>query len=402
MTKTAMTPTTARADQASVEDLPLVPPPDRDSISSQMRSLAGQRVAVAMSGGVDSSVAALALVEAGAEVIGLALRLHDAEPHNPLAPRACCAPDDLQDARRVAEALEIPFYVIDARSSFEDGVVAPFVKSYLSGRTPNPCVSCNSFVKLGLLHRRARALGAVRLATGHYARSSADGSGRARLFRAVDQTKDQSYFLFGTGGVALGDLLFPLGASTKAEVRERALSAGLPVAHKLDSQEVCFVGGAGAAEYVRSRPEAQGQKDGSIVGVDGAELGRHSGLGGFTIGQRRGLGLGTHKKLFVLEIDGDTRTVTVGDESRLFHLALVAKSPAWPSGAPSGSFRIEAKIRYRDRGAPAIAALDESGELVVRFDSPVRAIAPGQAVVLYHGDEVIGGAWIDRALDEDA
>lgn len=398
MTSSTKTPMATKTEPRALVASPPPPPPDRLQIRDELSSLAGVRVAVALSGGVDSAVAALELVQVGAEVVALALRLHDVEPDQPQAPRACCAPDDLLDARRVAEVLGIPFYVIDAREPFEGGVVRPFVESYLAGKTPNPCVGCNSFVKLGLLHRRARALGAARLATGHYARVLRDLDGQPHLYRAVDGRKDQSYFLFGTDREVLSDLCFPLGAMAKDEVRARALEAGLPVAHKLDSQEVCFVGGAGAADYVRRRPEAAGLLDGSIIDESGRELGRHQGLAGFTIGQRRGLGLGTHRRLFVLDIDGASRTVTVGQEDRLRKTALIARQPTWVGPAPSEPIQVVVKIRYRDPGAPALAHLREDGALEVRFEREVRAIAPGQAAVLYRGDEVLGGGWIEEAI----
>jgi tRNA-specific 2-thiouridylase len=351
-----------------------------------------------MSGGVDSAVAAHCLKEAGAEVIGLSLRLHDPEPDNPLAPRACCPPDDLQDARRVAEQLGINFYVIDARDAFDDAVVRPFVRDYLDGRTPNPCVGCNSFVKLGRLARRAKMLGADALATGHYARIMNDASGAPHLYTGADREKDQSYFLFGTNPEILATLVFPLGAMSKTEVRELALSSKLPVAHKLDSQEVCFVGGSGAGKFVMRQPEAQGDRSGRILDEEGNELGRHDGIAGYTIGQRRGLGLGTHKKLHVLQIDADERTITVGEREALEKPALIAEKASWPSGQPSGPVRALSRIRYKNAGTLSTVTPLENGLVEVRFDKPVSAVAPGQAVVFYDGEEVLGGAWIREAI----
>jgi tRNA-uridine 2-sulfurtransferase len=368
--------------------------PDLTEVTQQLEHYRGQRVAVAMSGGVDSAVAGLLLRRAGAEVIGLSLRLHDSDPYNPLAPRACCAPDDLADARHVAEGIDVPFYVIDSREEFEAGVVKPFVDEYLAGQTPNPCVGCNSFVKLGLLARRAKALGCVALATGHYARLRKTDDGRVHLFAGQDKNKDQSYFLFGTAPEILNSLLFPLGAHTKELVREEALSSKLPVAHKLESQEVCFVGGSGAGDYVLNRPEAAGNRRGNIIDASGNALGEHEGVARFTIGQRRGLGLGTHKRLYVLNIDAESREVQVGDEELLAKNWLIADRASWPAGAPEKSFRVKAKIRYRGRPTSAKVEWLEHGRVHVRFDEPVLAVAPGQAVVFYRGDEVIGGAWI--------
>ncbi len=371
--------------------------PTAAEVAAETASLAGQRVAVALSGGVDSAVAAWRLKQAGAQVVGLSLRLHDPDPDNPMAPRACCPPEDLQDARRVAEAIDAPFYVIDARDAFDGAVVKPFVSAYLAGRTPNPCVGCNSFVKLDRLARRAKALGCVRLATGHYARLARDDDGeRVRLFRGADLDKDQSYFLFGTPRPVLAQLLFPLGAATKDEVREEALAAGLPVAHKLESQEVCFVGGAGAGKFVMRQPAAAGDHAGPIVDQQGRVVGQHDGVMNFTVGQRRGIGIAAAERLHVLGLDATSKTVTVGPASALDKTGLFARRAAWPAGAPSGPVSATVKIRYRDPGTPATVVPADDG-VEVRFDRPARAVAPGQAAVFYRGEEVLGGAWIEAA-----
>ena len=391
--RTTTTITTTKVDFSS----PRLPAPDASQIEQQLHQLAGKRVAVAMSGGVDSAVAALRLVNAGADVIGLSLRLHDPDPQNPLAPRACCPPDDLQDARRVAEFLDIPFYVIDARSSFTSDVVDPFVRSYLAGKTPNPCVGCNAFVKLERLHKRARGLGCAALATGHFARNIRVGD-FVHLYTGVDEAKDQSYFLFSTGKEILRDLIFPLGASTKAEVRDQAMSAGLPVAHKLESQEVCFVGGAGAGRFVMGRAEAQGNHKGTIVDESGVKLGEHPGVMHFTVGQRKGIGLAARHPLHVLSIDSGNKTVTVGSADRLMKTGLKAAKASWPAGLPSQPFEATVRIRYRDKGTAATVYPVGEDRVEVRFNMPVRAIAPGQATVFYVGEEVAGGAWIEDSF----
>lgn len=385
------TPTTSEID------LPGRAAPDDARIQEEMARFAGRRVAVAMSGGVDSAVAALRLVQAGADVVGLSLRLHDPDPDNPMAPRACCPPEDLQDARRVAEALDVPFYVVDARSAFEDRVVRPFVRDYVAGRTPNPCVGCNSFVKLGRLVTRARALGCETLATGHFARL-APADGGAHLFRGVDRDKDQSYFLFAVAAELLAFLTFPLGAWDKAQVRDAALGAGLPVAHKLESQEVCFVGGKGAGKFVRGQPEAAAVQGGDLVSEAGEVLGRHEGIMGFTVGQRRGIGVAAKHPLFVLGIDAPSRQVTVGPAEALERRGLIAERTSWPAGPPEGPFEAKVRIRYRDPGATGRVSWGSAGEVRVDFAAPVRAIAPGQAVVFERGDEVVGGAWIRESV----
>lgn len=374
-------------------------PPNAAAVDGELSALRGQRVAVALSGGVDSAVAALRLVEHGAEVVGLALRLHDPDPDNPLAPRACCPPDDLQDARRVAEILDFPFYAVDARESFNTKVVRPFVQSYLTGRTPNPCVGCNAFVKLERLHQRALALGCHRLATGHFTRVSRDKDGAPRLFAGEDKSKDQSYFLFSTPSSILKDLVFPVGAWTKAQVREVAVSSGLPVAHKLESQEVCFVGGAGAGGFVMRQPEAAGNHQGAIVSETGQTLGQHQGVMNYTVGQRRGLGIAAPHPLHVLSIDAGTKTVTVGPAQSLMRSGLIAKDVNWPNGCPSEPVRALIRIRYRDRGTLGWVYPLEDTRVRVQFDEPVRSVTPGQATVFYSGDEVLGGGWIVEATE---
>jgi len=392
-----MMTTATKATPNPDTDPPLIAAPDAASIDQQLKAYSGRRVAVAMSGGVDSAVAALRLKQAGADVLGLSLRLHDPDPGNPLAPRACCPPEDLQDARRVAEALDIPFYVVDARAAFDERVVRPFVGAYLSGRTPNPCVGCNSFVKLGRLAARARALGCAALATGHFARLEAHDEG-ARLFRGLDLAKDQSYFLFAVAQDILRFLAFPLGAWTKKQVRDTAVQAGLPIAHKLESQEVCFVGGAGAGKFVMAQPEAQGAHAGPIVDETGREMGRHEGVMGYTVGQRKGLGIAHSSPLHVLSIDAPTRTLVVGEAPALDRSGLWAANPSWPSGEPGGPFCAQVRIRYRDRGAPGVVYPEADGRVRVAFERPVRAVAPGQAVVFERGDEVVGGAWIEEDI----
>jgi tRNA-uridine 2-sulfurtransferase len=399
MTMMMMTTTETRPTTAAV---PVESAPDDAAICSFLGGLSGKRVAVALSGGVDSAVAALRLRQAGADLVGLSLRLHDPDPHNPLAPRACCPPEDLQDARRVAEMLGFPFYVLDARAAFSERVVDPFVKSYLAGKTPNPCVGCNSFVKLDRLWQRAQALGCVALATGHYARTRMDTEGHVHLYGGRDKAKDQSYFLFGLGKSILHGLVFPLGGLSKDEVKTLAIREGLPVAHKLESQEVCFVGGRGAGQFVMRRPESQGDHSGPLLDESGQVVGRHPGIMHFTVGQRRGIGVAAKNKLHVLGIDAASRAVVVGPEAHLMKLGLRASKVVWTPERPTGPVQAHVRIRYRDPGTLAWVEPMDEDRVEVRFTEPVRAIAPGQAAVFYAGEKVLGGAWIDQALPNAA
>lgn len=376
---------------------------------------------VAMSGGVDSSVAAALLVEAGHEVIGATMQIWPAWLPGGQGEGGCCSLAAVEDARRVAAALGIPYYVLNLQESFADEVIAPFAEAYLRGVTPNPCLACNTRVKFGALLQKARALGAGRLATGHYARSGYEAArGRYLLRRGADARKDQSYALYGLNQAQLAASLFPLGEMTKGEVREKARHLGLPVAEKGESQEICFVPDNDYEGFLRSyvdgvnsppsplaSAEARGRTaaaggvssalaPGAIVDRDGHTLGRHGGVAGYTVGQRRGLGIAASEPLYVLELRPETNEVVVGPEDALYEDELTAEAVNWIAyGEPvPPSLRVEAKIRY---GAPAAAAtvaplLD--GRARVLFDRPQRAIAPGQAVVFYDGDVVVGGGTI--------
>ena len=341
------------------------------------------RVAVAMSGGVDSSVAAALMVQRGHDVTGITLKLRTG-PKGDAPTQGCCTAADAIDARRVADTLGIPYYVFDVTEPFEEGVVRPFIDAYASGRTPNPCVECNRTVKFSLLLDRARSLGMDALVTGHHVRLRGQDAHGFRLLRAVDPAKDQSYVLHMLGQDVLSHCLFPVGEMTKAEVRRVAADLGLRTADKPESQDVCFLGRDGLRGFL-----APFVMPGSIVDRSGREVGRHHGSV-FTIGQRRGLGVATGRRVFVTALERDG-TVVVGDEDALMSTRLELESVSWVRGsAPEDE--VDVCVRYR--GALVPARLDGT---TVLLDRPVRAAAPGQSAVFYRGDEMLGGGIITRA-----
>ncbi len=351
------------------------------------------RIVVAMSGGVDSSVAAALLAGEGRDVVGLSMQLYDQRGEQAFG--SCCTLDDLRDAGRVADAIGIPHYILNFEKQFQETVVSNFVREYAAGRTPLPCAHCNSDLKFATLLDRARGLGAEHVATGHYARVGRSASGRWLLKRSLDPAKDQSYFLFSLTQAQLARAVFPVGELNKVDVRAQARRLGLNVADKPDSQEICFVRDGDYASFVATQAPAVA-REGAIVDRRGNVLGSHSGVHRFTVGQRKGLGLSSAVPLYVLKIEAESGRVTVGSRDALDETALTASGVNWVSiNAPSGWVPVAAQIRHRHRAAPARVRAIEDGRAECIFDEPQSAVTPGQAVVFYDGDVVVGGGWID-------
>lgn len=353
------------------------------------------RVAVAMSGGVDSSVAAALLKEQGHDVTGITLQLWPKGAADQDRHHGCCSLDAVEDARRVAAALDIPYYVLDVQEEFSRRVIDPFIADYAAGRTPNPCISCNNEVKFDLLLRKARRIGANMLATGHYARVD-QGEGGYRLLKAVDPTKDQSYVLYGLTQAELAMASFPLGGWRKADVRERARQLGLITADKPDSVEICFVTSGDYRDLLAGRTTDAG---GDIAHVDGQLLGRHGGVWNYTVGQRSGLGAlprGISGPLFVIDIDPHRRVVTVGPREALRRDRIEVGELSFVAGeAPAEVFDADVRVRYGAEPAP-VRVLMEGDRALVESAAPLTAASPWQAAVLYQGEQVLGGGRILR------
>ncbi|MGH7501890.1 MAG: tRNA 2-thiouridine(34) synthase MnmA [Longimicrobiales bacterium] len=362
-----------------------------------------QTILVAMSGGVDSSVAAALLVEQGHAVVGVTMKTF-CYSGTPAGSRTCCGLDGILDARRVADVLGIPHYVFDMEESFTRDVIDDFVREYADGRTPNPCVRCNSNTKIPDLLRRGRAFGADAIATGHYARTRTDENGQVRVLRGRDRGKDQSYFLWGVPSTIMPALRFPVGELTKPEVRAIARRLGLSTAEKPESQEICFVPHGDYADFLAGRlgEDHAALQPGRMVTTAGAPIGVHGGYGRYTVGQRRGLGGGRNRPLYVLGVRASSNEVVVGTESELYAHGVRITDVNWIAAPPEVGENVHVQVRHRAPVSPACVTALDSASITLALDTPQRAVAPGQSGVLYHDEQLIGGGRILDSIRDDS
>jgi tRNA-specific 2-thiouridylase len=375
-----------------------------------MSSLSKKTVVVAMSGGVDSSVAALLLKQQGYDLIGVSMKTHetpesscetegDQKPAR-LPAKTCCTASDIQDARRVCQMLDIPFYPLDFQEEFATKVIDYFGKEYSQGRTPNPCVACNNHLKFSELLKYANKMGAYYLATGHYARKVRDDEGHYHLMKSKDRAKDQTYFLFGLHQESLEHILFPLGDLEKSEVRELARQAGFSTAEKPESQEICFVPDGDYAKFIENHLPSYSGAKGDFVDEEGKVLGEHRGIHAYTIGQRRGLGIATGDRIYVTDIVHGEEKVVLGPKESLMRRGLKANHVSWiHHGRAREGMPVEVKIRHRERTLPGILRIENETNIRIDFNVPEGPVTPGQAVVVYNGEEVLGGGFIEKGIE---